>query len=57
MDRWKKLLGKVVFESQHERGGHFAAHEQPELLVGDVRKMFGKTGPAFGIVPGKTGYA
>ncbi|KAJ7166350.1 Alpha/Beta hydrolase protein [Mycena crocata] len=54
---WKKLLGKVVFESEHDRGGHFAAHEQPELLVGDVRKMFGKKGPAFGIVPGKTGYA
>ncbi|KAJ7082973.1 Alpha/Beta hydrolase protein [Mycena epipterygia] len=54
---WKKLLGQVVFEVFHERGGHFAAHEQPELLVGDVRKMFGKTGPAFGVVPGKTGYA
>ncbi|KAJ7877025.1 Alpha/Beta hydrolase protein [Mycena leptocephala] len=54
---WKKLLGNVVSESQHDRGGHFAAHEQPELLVADVRKMFGKKGPAFGIVPGKTGYA
>ncbi|KAJ6498723.1 Alpha/Beta hydrolase protein [Mycena vulgaris] len=54
---WKKLLGKVVFESQHDKGGHFAAHEQPELLVEDLRKMFGKTGPTFGIVPGKTGYA
>ncbi|KAJ7776756.1 Alpha/Beta hydrolase protein [Mycena maculata] len=54
---WKKLLGKVVFEAQHDRGGHFAAHEEPELLVDDVRKMFGKGGPAFGVVPGKTGYA
>jgi hypothetical protein len=54
---WKKLLGNVVFESEHTRGGHFAAHEKPELLVGDVRKMFAKNGPAFGVVPGKTGYA
>ena len=39
-------------------GGHFAAHEVPELLVGDPRKMFGKSGPAAsaGIVPGKNGY-
>ncbi|KAJ7904835.1 Alpha/Beta hydrolase protein [Mycena leptocephala] len=54
---WTKSLGNVVSESQHDRGGHFAAHEQPELLVADVRKMFEKKGPAFGIVPGKTGYA
>ncbi|KAF7357417.1 hypothetical protein MSAN_01337700 [Mycena sanguinolenta] len=53
---WKRLLGNVVFESQHGRGGHFAAHEEPQLLVDDVRKMFGKNGPAFGVVPGKTGY-
>ncbi|KAJ6455067.1 Alpha/Beta hydrolase protein [Mycena vitilis] len=53
---WKHLLGNVVSESQHDRGGHFAAHEQPELLVADVRKMFGRNGPAFGVVPGKTGY-
>jgi hypothetical protein len=52
-----KLLGNVVSESQHDRGGHFAAHEEPELLVADVRKMFEKNGPAFGVVPGKTGYA
>ncbi|KAJ7877019.1 Alpha/Beta hydrolase protein [Mycena leptocephala] len=54
---WMKLLGNVVSESQHDRGGHFAAHEEPELLVADVRKMFEKKGPAFGVVPGKTGYA
>jgi hypothetical protein len=55
--RCKLALGKVVFESQHDSGGHFASHEKPELLVQDVRNMFGKKGPAFGIVPGKTGYA
>ncbi|KAJ6622735.1 Alpha/Beta hydrolase protein [Mycena sp. CBHHK59/15] len=54
---WKRCLGKVVFESEHESGGHFAAHEKPEELVADVRKMFEKKGPAFGIVSGKTGYA
>ncbi len=35
----------LVFESVHESGGHFPAHEKPEELVADVRKMFGKGGP------------
>ncbi|EAU83969.2 epoxide hydrolase [Coprinopsis cinerea okayama7 len=47
----------VIFEGDHDSGGHFAAYEVPEMLVGDLRKMFGKDGPAFGVVPGKTGYA
>lgn len=42
--------------SEHDKGGHFAAHEQPEALVADVRKMFGKGGPAFGVVSGRLGY-
>ena len=46
----------VIFESDHESGGHFAAIEKPKELVGDLRKMFGKGGPAFGAVPGRTGY-
>ena len=46
-----------MFESEHESGGHFAAHEKPEALVGDLRKMFGKGGPAYGVVSGKNGYA
>ncbi|KAK4185301.1 alpha/beta-hydrolase [Podospora australis] len=37
-----RTLGPVVFEAVHEEGGHFAAYEKPELLVGDLRKMFGK---------------
>ena len=49
-------MGKVVFESRHGKGGHFAAHEVPELLVGDIRKMFGRGGPAFGVVQGTDGY-
>ncbi|TEB24606.1 alpha/beta-hydrolase, partial [Coprinellus micaceus] len=54
--KWLKA-DNLVFEAEHTAGGHFAAHEQPELLVGDLRKMFGKGGPAFGVVPGKGGYA
>ncbi|KAF8869402.1 Alpha/Beta hydrolase protein [Infundibulicybe gibba] len=47
----------LIFEADHDSGGHFAAYEKPELLVGDVRKMFGKGSRAFGVVPGKNGYA
>lgn len=46
----------MVFEAEHDKGGHFAAHEQPELLVGDLRKMFGKGGPVYGVVTGRDGY-
>jgi pimeloyl-ACP methyl ester carboxylesterase len=31
---------EVVHWSEFDRGGHFAAMEAPELLVGDVRKFF-----------------
>ena len=55
--RFLRTLGNVVFESIHSHGGHFAAHEEPEELVRDIRNMFGKGGPAFGVVPGKNGYA
>ncbi|KAA1474380.1 alpha/beta-hydrolase [Dentipellis sp. KUC8613] len=53
---WSWTMGNVVFDAEHESGGHFAAHEKPEELVGDLRKMFGKGGPAFGVVLGKNGY-
>ncbi|KAI0259493.1 Alpha/Beta hydrolase protein [Gloeopeniophorella convolvens] len=46
----------VVFESEHTSGGHFAAFENPQGLVDDLRKMFGKEGPAAGIVPGHSGF-
>ena len=52
---WHKFRN-LVFESEHEHGGHFAAHEKPEALVGDLRKMFARNGPAFGVVKGKNGY-
>ncbi|KAJ7082968.1 Alpha/Beta hydrolase protein [Mycena epipterygia] len=54
---WSRGLGHIVFEADHKSGGHFAAYEQPEALADDLRKMFGKGGPAFGVVPGGSGYA
>jgi hypothetical protein len=39
---WNKMLGPIVFEREHDRGGHFAAFEVPELLAGDVREWAGK---------------
>ncbi|KAH9056308.1 Alpha/Beta hydrolase protein [Lactarius vividus] len=53
---WLRAQANVVFESEHEVGGHFAAYEQPSAFVDDLRKMFGKSGPAAGVVPGCTGY-
>ncbi|KAF8574209.1 alpha/beta-hydrolase [Ramaria rubella] len=51
-----RTLGNVVFESVHQSGGHFAAYEKPQLIANDLRAMFGKNGPAFGMVPGNNGY-
>jgi hypothetical protein len=55
-NRWTSTLGKVVFNRVHGKGGHFAAHEVPDLLVNDLRDFWGKGGPAFGVVPGQSGY-
>lgn len=54
---WVRAVGNVVFESDHENGGHFAAIEKPKELADDIRRMFAKKGPAYGAVPGKDGYA
>ena len=35
--RQMQALGRLVYEREHERGGHFAAHEQPAALVDDLR--------------------
>ncbi|OAG44620.1 hypothetical protein AYO21_01110 [Fonsecaea monophora] len=53
---WVKAMGPVVFLKEHETGGHFAAWELPEVLVGDLRTMFGKSSAAYGVVPGKSGF-
>ena len=34
--------GKIEHWSEFDRGGHFAAMEAPDLLVGDVRAFFRK---------------
>jgi pimeloyl-ACP methyl ester carboxylesterase len=36
----EKAYPKLVFYNRHDKGGHFAAWEQPELLVGDLRAAF-----------------
>ncbi|KAJ7034254.1 Alpha/Beta hydrolase protein [Mycena alexandri] len=54
---WSGQMGNVVYSKEHDSGGHFAAYERPVELVDDLREMFGKGGPAFGVVPGKSGYA
>jgi pimeloyl-ACP methyl ester carboxylesterase len=36
----ERAYPKLVFYNKHDKGGHFAAWEQPELLVGDVRAAF-----------------
>ena len=48
---------RVAFEATRERGGHFAAHEVPEVLVDDLRRMFGKKGSAYEVIKSKNGYA
>jgi hypothetical protein len=54
---WNQTLGPVVFEAEHDGGGHFAAWERPNFIIGDLRSMFGRGGGAFGCVNGKSGYA
>jgi hypothetical protein len=49
-------IGPLFYESVNEKGGHFAAHERPDVIVADLQKMFGKSGPCYEIVPGKSGY-
>jgi pimeloyl-ACP methyl ester carboxylesterase len=36
----EKAYPKLVYYNKHDRGGHFAAWEQPQLLVHDVRAGF-----------------
>lgn len=53
---WGRTMGPVVFESEYEKGGHFAAWERPDAILKDLRSMFGKDGGAYGVVPGRNGY-
>jgi pimeloyl-ACP methyl ester carboxylesterase len=36
----EKAYPKMVYYKKHDKGGHFAAWEQPELLVEDIREGF-----------------
>ena len=40
--RWAEAAYNLVHWTDMPRGGHFAAMEQPELLVEDIRKFFAK---------------
>jgi len=53
---WLSGLGKVVFVGNSDKGGHFAAWENPQAVAGDLSKMFGRGGPAFEVIEGKSGY-
>jgi pimeloyl-ACP methyl ester carboxylesterase len=39
---WIEQNYNVVQRTEMPKGGHFAALEQPDLLVGDIRKFFAK---------------
>ena len=54
--RFLRAESNAVFESEHAAGGHFAAYEKPEALADDLRRMFGRGGPAAGVVPGHDGF-
>ena len=53
---WGRTMGPVVYESENESGGHFAAWEKPDAIARDLHGMFGKKGGAYGVVKGKAGY-
>jgi len=38
--RFAERANNIVHWSEFDRGGHFAAMEQPDLLVGDIREFF-----------------
>ncbi|KAK8079310.1 alpha/beta-hydrolase [Apiospora phragmitis] len=52
---WTRAGGRVVFEKTHPSGGHFPAWEKPEAIVGDLREMFAKDGPAGDVVKKNAG--
>lgn len=53
---WHHTMGPIVYEKEYPKGGHFAAWECPELLVDDLRLMFGRGGGAYSCVKGNSGY-
>ena len=53
---WAGTMGQVVYESKYNKGGHFAACEQPEAVARDLVAMFQKGGSCYGLVKGRNGY-
>ena len=53
---WAAALGNVVLQTRNPRGGHFAALEQPEVIVRDLQTMLRRGGRAYGCVSGLDGY-
>ncbi|KGO76089.1 Alpha/beta hydrolase fold-1 [Penicillium italicum] len=53
---WCRSIGNVVQETECDRGGHFAAWEEPELLASDIKRFLGNNGPAYGAVANRDGY-
>ncbi|CCG81537.1 Epoxide hydrolase [Taphrina deformans PYCC 5710] len=39
---WAERVAHIISWSVHDRGGHFAAHETPEVLVADVQEFVAK---------------
>ena len=37
---WAETKANVIFWAEHDKGGHFAAWERPEELVGDITKFY-----------------
>jgi len=42
--KWAEKRYNIVHWTEMPRGGHFAALEEPELYIEDVRKFFGALG-------------
>ena len=53
---WAGTMGDVVYQSENDRGGHFAAWEKPDSIARDLMSMFGKGGGAYGVVRDCNGY-
>ena len=53
---WAATMGKVVYQNEYDKGGHFAAYERPDAIAHDLKTMFRKGGGAFGVVKGRDGY-
>lgn len=42
---WVETTGEVTFYRQHEHGGHFAAVEQPDVLLKDIEEFVAESWP------------